>query len=235
MYNIAIVEDDKSFADLLSSYIKRFGEEESEEFNIIHYPNGMLFLENYRAVHDIVFMDIAMPDFDGMETARQLRKVDENVKLIFATNMAQFAINGYEVDAIDFMLKPVNYFQLSVKMKKAIKSIGKNADVSFFIKHDEELKKIYERELLYVEVQNHWLIYHTTGGNYKIRGTLNKLKDQMVGHSFAQCNSCYLVNLNYVNKIVDNTVTVGKEKLQISHSRKKEFLALLANYMGGYR
>ena len=110
MTRIAIVEDDALSAKLLFSYIKKYEQETNGEFEAIIFENGYKFLENYKSgAYEIIFMDINMPHLSGIETAIDLRKLDESVALIFVTNLAQYAINGYEVSALDFMLKPVSY------------------------------------------------------------------------------------------------------------------------------
>ena len=109
MFRIAIVEDEDACARLLEDYIRRYGETAGDAFRTDRFPNGLEFIENYRPVYDVILMDIRMPLVDGMEAARRLRAQDEETALIFVTNMAQYAIKGYEVQALDFMLKPVQY------------------------------------------------------------------------------------------------------------------------------
>lgn len=101
MYRIAIVEDDQNAAEVLRSYLQRYEEENGEQFSVSSFANGLLFLKEQESGFDIVFMDIEMPALDGMETAKLLRRVNDISCLIFVTNMASYAIKGYEVDAID--------------------------------------------------------------------------------------------------------------------------------------
>ena len=231
MFNIAIVDDDKSSADLIIKFIRRYGGEEQETFNIEFYDNGILFLENYKMTLDLVIINIEMPDFDGIDTARQLREKDENVCLIFLAFTSEHALCGYDVDAMDFILKPVDYSLFALKLKKALKHIRKSRQESFLIKYEGELIRIPYQELRYIEIQNHWLIYHLAGSEFKVRGALSKIKDRFVGRGFAQCNNCYLVNLDYIDKVSGNIIVVGKDILQISHARKKAFLSTLNDYM----
>lgn len=108
MYNIAIVEDSKEATDVLKSYFDRFSEEMGARFNVVCFDNALDFLENYSSAFNLVLMDINMPHMDGMEASHRLREIDNNVTLIFVTNMAQYAIRGYEVGATDFIVKPVH-------------------------------------------------------------------------------------------------------------------------------
>lgn len=233
MIQIAIVEDKITCTNLLKEHIEKFFEEKGEDFQIECFTNGVQFIMNYRPVFDIVFMDIEMPGQDGMETAKQLRNMDENVCLIFVTNMAQFAIKGYEVSALGYIVKPVSYFELSTNLKKALVRIEKNEKSEIFVRINDEVKRIPIKHLKYIEVRDHSLIYNLLENSFEIRGALKNIEDKLVPLGFARCNSCYLVNLKHVSSIQKNTIAIGKNILQISRNKKKDFLTSLANYMGG--
>ena len=120
MFTVAIVEDEKQAADLLASYLERYGSENEISFNVVHYSDAEAFLTDFRCQFDMVFMDIEMPCIDGMNAAHRLRKIDDMVALVFVTNLARYAINGYEVEALDYVLKPLSYEAFSLKIRKII-------------------------------------------------------------------------------------------------------------------
>ena len=124
MIRSAIVEDDDDAAALLAGYLSRYGTENGVVFSVERFSNAVPFIERYDGGYDIVFMDIEMDDLDGMSAARLLRKRDGAVALVFVTNMAQFAIKGYEVDALDFIVKPVKYYDFAFRLKKAVSRIA---------------------------------------------------------------------------------------------------------------
>ena len=104
MIRIAIVEDEQLFREKILRYLHRYEEKNKQSFSIKTFENGMQFLTDYRPEYDIIFMDIEMPYLSGMETAKRIRKVDSRTAIAFITNMANYAVQGYEVEAIDFIV-----------------------------------------------------------------------------------------------------------------------------------
>lgn len=230
--NIAIVEDENAAAALLTEYLQRYGEEMGETFEIIRYPDAQAFLEPYDHAHQIVFMDIQMPGMDGMEASRRLREIDPHVVLIFVTNLAQYAIYGYEVGALDFILKPVNYFSLKLKIGKAVAAAKARLNTQFVVRNDEGNWYLKASEIYYVEVMKHDLLYHTTKGKIETAGSLKQEEKRLGDLGFFRCNYCYLVNLHYVSSVRGNMVTVGGNALEVSRNRKKDFLKRLSEFYG---
>ena len=233
MVRVAVVEDDPLFASELKSFLKRFGQENKEEFQITSYENGMEFVELYSPTTDIIFMDIKMPFLNGMEAAKKIREIDPHVCLIFVTNMIEFATKGYEVDALYYLVKPVEYFDFSVKLKKAIKTAQQNDSGELILKFKEGFNRIKIDDIRYIEVSAHNLIFHMENTNHIIRGTLKKMTEDLKSKSFSRCNHYSLINLKYVSALNQDRIKVGKQELQISRSKRKSFLDDLTKYLGG--
>ena len=123
---VAIVEDEATVQELLKGYFTEFQKTSEETFSLSVFNNGEAFLDKFKPVYDMVLMDIEMPGINGMETAERLRKIDKNVVLIFVTNLAQYALKGYEVDAIDFAVKPLSFEDFALKIKKGLRYIKHN-------------------------------------------------------------------------------------------------------------
>ena len=164
MYRIAIVEDDKSFIEELKKYLEQYSQEEGQEFEISTFYDGEEILENYVSGYDLILLDIEMPKVNGMDAAEKIREADENVVLMFITNMAQYAIRGYSVGALDFVMKPITYYTFSMKIKRALKRVQKK-ELPFILLHLQDgVKKLEARQIYYVEIQNRQLYYHTYEG-----------------------------------------------------------------------
>ena len=107
----------------LCGFIGQYAQESGSQLDVTPFSDGAQVVEPYRPGFDIIFLDIEMPTLGGMPTAERIRLLDPDVVLIFVTNMAQYAVRGYEVDALDFVLKPVNYYQFSTKLARALQRI----------------------------------------------------------------------------------------------------------------
>lgn len=233
MINVAIVEDDNAAAKLLSDMLLDYQIAGGEKFNVVRFNDAVSFLTNYRQVYDIIFMDIEMPGMSGMDAAFKLRESDRKVILIFVTNMAQFAVKGYEVDAMDYLLKPVNYQNFSLKLKKAVNILKAGESGEIVITQASGIIRIPAKDVLYVEVLGHKLIYHTQAENFSGYGSLSELEEKLKDYRFMRCNNCYLVNPKYIMSVQGFTVSMRNgDRLQISHPRKKEFMAGLADWLG---
>lgn len=233
MIHIAIVEDEEQVRDQLSGYIKRYQEESDEAFEITTFSDGDQIVEDYRAVYDIIFLDIQMKRMDGMSAAERIREKDADVIIIFITNMSNYAIRGYAVDAMDYVLKPVPYFAFSQELKKAVSRLKLKVNDYLLLPVEDGVVRLEARQVSYIESVNRRLVVHAKEQEYTIYGTLKELEEKLGSQYFFRCNNCYLVNLAHVKNVRQNLVTVGAEQLQISRPRKKAFMNALADYVGG--
>ncbi len=233
MINVAIVEDTLKDAETLKDYTRRAVEMVNETCEITVFNNAVDFLDGYRGNFDIVFMDIELPDINGMDAAKKLRLLDESVVLIFVTNMAQFAVGGYAVDAMDFMVKPVSYENVCIKISRAIKKIEGKREEKIVLPGKSGVTVIMIPQIRYVEIMNHRLTFFTTQGDVAAVGSLSKIEEKLLRFNFSRCNNYSLVNLNFVTKVEDYTVWLDKEMLTVSRARKRPFLKDLADFLGG--
>ena len=233
MIRIAIVDDDARYRAEVEGYIERYGKETGEEFEVTCFESGMDFITDYKPVNDIVFLDIEMPEMDGMTVARKLRSFDRSIFIVFVTNMARYAIQGYKVDALDYFLKPARYHDIKMRME-TVRKQKSVFDFSILIPFQGGMKKLNVNEILYVESRVHDITFHTESENFVNRGaTLKQYEKDLTEHGFFRCNSCYIVNLRYCSAVNENTVRCGKEWLQISRARKKEFMLAMLRSMRG--
>lgn len=232
-YRIAIVEDEKEFRTQLCDYLKQYEKEQNVEFQITEFADGTEIVENYKREYDIILLDIEMPSMNGMDAAEVIRDQDENVVIMFITNMAQYAIRGYSVGALDFVMKPITYYTFTMKMTRALKRAQKKEQKPLVLTTVDGIKTLEIKQIYYVEIQNRMLHYHTDEGEIIVRGTLQSAEELLKPYPFEKCNHWYIVNLMHVKEVNKNLVKVGPFEIEISRRNKAAFLKALTEYMGG--
>lgn len=234
MIKVIILEDEKTASDILCDHIKQYSLENKTEFDVKTFSHAEEFIKNIQVDTDILFMDIELPDINGMSVAKMIREKNKSVIIVFVTNLAQYAVEGYEVNAYDFILKPVRYTGFAMKLKRICTEIEhKQSDATISISSKGQIVKLYVNNIQYIEVQNHDAIIHTFKEDVVIRTPLQYFINLLEGQYFALCNSCYLVNLRHVKKIEQNTVYVGDDAVRISQPKRKSFLQEVGKYLGG--
>lgn len=234
MIRVAIVEDEAAVRDQLMGYVQRYMRQYDAQIEVTMFTDGVEILEEYRPVYDIIFLDVEMQHLDGMETASRIRALDSDVLLIFITNMAQYAIKGYEVDALDYVLKPVSYGAFCTKLSRAIQRVQRRKGGQVALQLSGGGMQLLDTgDILYLETRNRMLYYHTAAQEYAVRGSLAGAEKQLAAYHFARCNQCYLVNLQYVRGVENDFVQVGDARLEISRRQKAAFMTVVASYLGG--
>ena len=233
MVRIAIVEDERELAQGLRELLLRQAPEQHHSFDVSCFENAEDFLTVQRGRFDLVFLDIQMPGLNGLEAAAKLRETDRATVLIFVTSLAQYALEGYAVDAAGFLVKPVEEAALSLCLRRALRQLEGRAVKKVMVSVEGVRHYVPASEIYYVEVSNHQLVYHTSQGDYSTYDAMSKLEKELDGQGFARCNSCYLVNLRHVSAVDRFTVNVHGTALQISHPKKKAFMEALNRYIGG--
>ena len=233
-YRFAIVDDSRYDQEILRKHLQSFMNEKGYRMECEIFDDPVKFLNNYKKVYDIVFMDVEMPLINGISASQQLRQVDPDVTLIFVTNFAQYAINGYEVAAADYIVKPIQKDAFQHKMERALKYVEENKKKNYILlKTEKGLRKFRIDEISYIEVLAHYLYFHIGKDTFKIRGTLKEIMtDKKFSDHFFQINKAYYVNLSHVLAVDGLNIQVDNDVLLMSRLKKNSFLENLALHYG---
>lgn len=235
MFQIAVIEDDLSYQKLLQSYVQRFFESQGDAVCISLYSDGADFLESPPDHVDLILLDIDMPRVNGLETARQIRSTDQKVLIIFVTNLIQCALDGYTVDAMDFIVKPVSQAACFQSLSRARKKLLQNRDYHIQVSCQKNTVILHVNDILYAETQNHSLLLHCRKGDLVVSESMQTLEGKLSGFPFFRCHNSFLVNLSEVERIGKTDVYLGSALIPISKYRRPDFLKAMAAYMGGMK
>lgn len=231
MTHIALVEDDPTCRAQVLEYLERYSNESGEELKVASFDDGDGIISGYRARYDLILMDIQMKFVDGMTAAREIRELDDQVLIIFLTSLASYAVKGYEVDALDYLVKPVSYPAFAKSMDRAMTRLRRRRTRYVFIHSKNGAQRVDCARIYYIEVDGHNLYYHTADGTLAGTGTMKEAEDSLAGSWFFRCGKGLLVNLEHVDGISDGDAVVHGETVQVSRSKRKDFLTALNRYI----
>lgn len=230
---VGVVEDDPASCQRVLDYLNQYRSETGAQFTISVFDDGEAIVEKYTPTYDILLLDIEMKHMDGMSAARRIRERDNSVVIIFITAAPQYAINGYEVQALSYLLKPVPYFAFRQELKRSIDMVRRHTDEAMLLEAGGKQIRLELPDVLYIESIRHTIIVHTLSGKLSVSGTLKEFEERLTEQDFFRSNSCYLVNLRHVVGVDgQDCIMSNEERLRISRPRKKAFLTALTNYMG---
>lgn len=230
MLLVSIIDPSKEDVTRLSALIEHYFRRSSTAYVQRVYQSGMEFVRSAEN-SDIVFLETNLEKLDGLETARIIRKLGSEAQLIFVARGAEMAIHGYSVDALDYLLKPVEPADVERALDKAVRRLSSRSCAYLALKLPNGTASISTNDITYVEVFDHNLVYHTTGGDYTVRGRLGDVYEQLDHDYFLACNRSFIVNLRYVTEICTDHVILNGTKISVSKSHRKEIQSRFSAFM----
>lgn len=230
---IAIVDDSKEDIDHCVNLLERFSKETGQEIEASTFLFGDEFLEKFKSQYDIIFLDVNLGSSNGIEIAKKIRAVDEDVVLFFVTNLSRYATEGYVVHAFDYVLKPLTYESFYLKIDNAVRALSaKKESASIIVPTKAGFTKVVLDDTDYVEIFSHDVVFHGPNGDVTTTGTLKTYEQKLAPYDFIRCNSCYLVNAKRIVKIFKYQVFFANgEFVEISHPKKKKFIQEFKDYI----
>lgn len=202
MLKIAITDDEKIEVSLLEKYVKEWGKLNNILVDIHPFYSGEAFEFEWQEdkSFDILLLDIQMNGLDGIELAKKIRQADQELKIIFVTAIVDFIQEGYDVDAINYLLKPVKKDKLFQCLDKASKKIEMSQN-SIIIETEGETKKLLHADIIYIEAVSHFLHVYTKKEEIVTRMSLNDIEKLFPQNEFVRCHRAFIVGIQHINSI----------------------------------
>jgi len=232
MLRFAIVEDNAADAQELEQNLKESMGGMGAEYTVQRYSSAEDFEGDGRE-YDVIFLDIEMSGMNGMELAERVRATNAGSGIVFVTNMIRYAVRGYNVNALDYIVKPIERYDFGITMKRVLGFCARKNDLaSVFIKTRQGAKKVLYCQIHYIDISFHHIVVHTDTGDLDMWSTLGEVEKKLPNPPFFRLSSSCIINLSYVKGIKGYDVDVGGAVLRVGRSKKKELLAALAEFLG---
>lgn len=224
---VIVVDDEVIAREILESYISK-----RQDLELCGSFNGGVEALQYLDRHtvDLVFLDIHMPDIDGFATKDLLT---EKVKVIFTTAFREYALKGFEVDALDYMLKPISYERFLKGIKK-YKAANVNTDIAhlktsefLFVRADRKMQKVNLSDILYIESMSDYIKIYTVRDCIITRETIKNIEIKLPKQRFLRCHRSYIVALDKMDAYTNEHIEINGTTLPISRSYKADVLSFL--------
>lgn len=230
---VGVVEDDPHSRDLTLAHLARYQAERGVRFDVASFDDGAGLLAGYRADYDLLLLDIEMERVSGMAAARRVRELDDDVVIVFITNSPRYAVGGYEVQALSYLLKPLTYAALAQELDRVLRQLARRRRRTLLFQSDGAYHRVDVADITYIESAGHRVLLHTLAEAYSIVSSLKAMEGELDGAGFQRCNSGFLVNLAHVTGVEQNDCRLRDGTLlPISRPKRKTFLTALAAHIG---
>lgn len=233
MITISICDDEKSIRMDLAEKLEQYAKESGTGIKVLPFNDGKELLENYKTETDLIFLDIEMGDMDGVTAAKRIRELDENVGIIFLTSYTRYALRGYTVGALNYIIKPIHYVRLKRELERFLEKRRKDPGEFIVVSNENGKFKVLMKDLKYIETDNGRVILHTSAKKIPVNKSMKELEELLPAATFQRCHTSFIVNMDYIDctkkleiQLLDGTV------LPISQPKRKRFMEALTKYWG---
>lgn len=231
---ILLVEDDERYARATMAHLARYGKEREMTVRAT-WLKSAFDLSRQAGKHDLVILDIGLPGVSGMDAALLMRTYDKVTPIIFVTSLAQYALRGYEVGALDFVLKPVGYHDLALRLDRAMEHVSERRAQTVVISSTEGVRVVPLSSIDYVEVIDHDLIYQLANNErLRTRGSLSSVEQGDMGEVMLRVSKSHAVNMSRIDLLRGSLIrTLSGNELRISRFYKRRSVERITAYLGG--
>lgn len=224
---IAICDDEKGVIDLISGFVNEWSalKRLPSPPRIFEFNNAESFLFHWspETNFDIVFLDIKMGNMTGVELAKLIRKIDQSIQIVFVTGSREYVLEGYEVDALHYLMKPLKREDLFKCLDKASRKMSKLDEQSLLVTIQKKTYRLPYSSILYFESFDNATVAHTTNGDYKFRQRIGSLEAELDPSQFVSVHRSFIVGIAHIREIGKKNLTLdGGFELPISQARWQE-------------
>lgn len=218
-YKIAICDDEQEQTEYIASIVTSWSAHEGHPCEIHTFASAEAFLFEYAEdkAYDILLLDVEMKNMNGIELAKCIRRDNNRAEIIFITSHFEFVGEGYEVDALHYLIKPISAEKLTQVLTKAAEKLSVEPP-SVVVSCEGETVKLYESDILYVESFLHYIIIHIKDQEYKIKESISGFEGQL-SDDFYRVHRSYLVSLKHITQISRTSVHIGSTELPLSRGK----------------
>ena len=232
VYRFAICDDERKQIEDVEAILLQWGRQRGHVCQISAFPSGEAFLFFFflDRAYDILLLDVKMKDLSGIDLARRIRQEDDRAEIIFLTSYFEFAGEGYDVDALHYLLKPVSGEKLMQVLDKAAERLAEQPP-HVVIACEGSTIKLYESRILYVEAFLHYISIHTAEREYRIKENISSFEEKL-SNAFFRTHRSYLVSLRHITRISRTSVTLeGEIELPLARGKYDEINRAYILYM----
>lgn len=214
MINIAICDDEKVQVELLEKYVINWAKKNGIRIEVELFFNAesFEFLWSMDKKFNILLLDIEMPGKDGIQLAKRIRKEDNLLNIIFITGISDYISEGYDVEAINYLIKPIKEDKLYECLSRAIEKIPIE-EKTILIDVEGETIRLIEMDILYIESFSHSVEIHTLKDTYRVRKNISTMENELNQNSFIRCHRSYIVNLKHIKRIGKTDIILDNDDL----------------------
>ena len=232
MLLIAVCDDIPIECADIAKQIETILKQSNTDFMIKKFFGGLELIQS-RESFDIIFLDIKMPNINGMELAKQIRKQGRQSLIIFITSASEYVFDAFDVEAFQYLLKPIQTDKLKNVLEKVTKKMQIDANIDFLmISANRQIQKVFLKDILYIESIGRIAKIHCNNGTLETYEQIGILEDKLSDKFFFRCHKCFLVNLNFVDAFNKTEVRLENgEKIMLAKRRYEDFQKAILSYM----
>ena len=226
VYNCLVVDDEPIAIRVIKNHLSEF-----KNLKLVGECNNAIEAMEFLSKHkvDLIFLDIQMPQITGVEF---LKNLSQPPKVIFTTAYRDYAIDAFELDVVDYLLKPVSLLRFSKAINRFYQRMNESQAISLqtgslpskqdylFLKADKKHHKVFYHEILFLESFGDYLIVHTEEGKLTVKERISHLEEQLPGNQFLRVHRGYLVSIKKITALLPGLIEIGNHKIPIGRNYK---------------